>query len=112
MDGGLDACDCRRISFTNRKSSRLYLMRSTHDWMPAQLLRLDVELLAESAPLLLLFADGLRGALRCAAAVCGQTQRQEALLDIGAAEEAIDLAIELRDHLGRCACRREAAPAA
>ena len=33
-----------------------------------RLLRLDVELLGESAPLLLLFADDLRGALGCTAA--------------------------------------------
>jgi len=75
--------------------------------VPARLLRLDVELLAESAPLVLLFADDLRSALRRAAAVSGQTERQEPLFDIRAAEVAIDLAIELRDHLGWCACRRD-----
>src|SRR5262245_550023 len=69
----------------------------------AQLLRLDVELLRESAPLLLLSADDLRGALRRTAAVCRQTKRQESLLDTGAAEVEIDLVIELRDHFRGCA---------
>ena len=71
-----------------------------------RLLRLDVELPAESAPLLLLFADHLRGAFRRAAAVRGQAQRQEPLFDFGAAQVAIDRAIELRDHFGWCAGRR------
>src|SRR5215471_8355644 len=71
------------------------------------LLRLDVELLPESAPLLLLSADDLRGTLRRTAAVCRQTKRQEPLLDIGAAEVEIDLVIELRDHFRWCACWRD-----
>src|SRR6516162_9647419 len=72
-----------------------------------RLLRLDVELLRESAPLLLLSADDLRGTLRRTAAVCRQTKRQEPLLDIGAAEVEIDLVIELRDHFRWCACWRD-----
>src|SRR6516164_8731002 len=73
--------------------------------MLVRLLRLDIELSAESAPLPLLFADRLRGALRRATAVRGQTEGQEPLFDIGAAKVAIDCAIELRDHFGWCACR-------
>src|SRR5262249_20959472 len=73
----------------------------------ARLLRLDVELLPESAPLLLLPADDLRGTLRRTAAVCRQTKRQEPLLDIGAAEVEIDVVIELRDHFRWCACWRD-----
>src|SRR5262249_46554814 len=73
----------------------------------ARLLRLDVELLPESAPLLLLSADDLRGTLRRTTTVCRQTKRQEPLLDIGAAEVEIDVVIELRDHFRWCACWRD-----
>src|SRR5262249_46022217 len=72
-----------------------------------RLVRLDVEFLRESAPLLLLSADDLRGTLRRTAAVCRQTKRQEPLLDFGAAEVEIDLVIELRDHFRWCACWRD-----
>src|SRR5262249_43317941 len=75
--------------------------------MLVRLLRVDVELPAKSAPLLLLFADSLCGALRRPTAVCGQTEGQEPLFDIGAAEVAIDRAIELRNHFRWCARRRD-----
>src|ERR1700729_3806934 len=69
-------------------------------------LRLDVEFLAERAPLFLLLANVFGGALGRAAATGSKPECQQPVADLGTAQVQADLVIEPRDDLSGRARRR------
>src|SRR5262249_1284531 len=60
---------------------------------------LNVQLLSERAPPILLLPDKLCGTFGCARALGREPERQQPFLDLGALEVLPDLTIEPRDHL-------------